>query len=243
MKYALKQQGKGLIVFLAGSVVALVAIAVMLFILNSNSGKSFKEPELANRSQSPQADVLTPSNVASVPALISSDAGGLDENLPVEDDELSLFLEQQKVLPSVVASRPVDETVNHSEPVMPLEVKPTAQQILDSGSLEKAKEVARLEAEKKQRERKQEVVTKAPSSSDLAKQSKTVSIQAGAFSDKKLAEEQRAQLALIGVQTQIVTVQFKGQTMYRVQTEQLSNEQVQQVERVLQENGIQIYKR
>ena len=145
--------------------------------------------------------------------------------------------------------------------------KPTAEQILNSGSIEKAREVARQEAQaKRAKQRAEEANAKsaasktdnapaqakeskadkptAPSSktssetqSNKADTSRTT-VQAGAYNTRQAAEAQRAKLALMGVNTQIVEVQSNGKTLYRVQTRGMDSKRANQVRETLQQNGV-----
>ena len=145
--------------------------------------------------------------------------------------------------------------------------KPTAEQILNSGSIEKAREVARQEAQaKRAKQRAEEANAKsaasktdnapaqakeskadkptAPSSktssetqSNKADTSRTT-VQAGAYNTRQAAEAQRAKLALMGVNTQIVEVQSNGKTLYRVQTRSMDSKRANQVRETLHQNGL-----
>lgn len=277
--YSKKQQGKGLIPFLAGSVVALIAIAVMLITLNRNSQTAFKQPELA---QPQKPEILTPNNVPSAPQIAATTQPALNNSASyvattaitaspvvvantsiepeVSDKQINQVFEDNmamqsgsevaapvvKVKPKVVAKEKPIETVKAKPVDKPVakvdDVKPTAQQILDSGNLEKAKEVARKEAQAKAQASNTKAKEKnSAAAKDSGNTRGAVSIQAGAYSNKKAAEDQRAKLALMGVQTQIVPVQSGGKTVYRVQTSKLQGDKANQVKQTLQNNGINTY--
>ena len=140
--------------------------------------------------------------------------------------------------------------------------KPTAEQILNSGSIEKAREVARQEAQAKrakQRAAEEAQANKADRAPAQARESKSdqpaaaqnktgnksagnktdrTTVQAGAYNTRQAAEAQRAKLALMGVNTQIVEVQSNGKTLYRVQTRGMDSNRANQVRETLQQNGI-----
>ena len=130
--------------------------------------------------------------------------------------------------------------------------KPTAEQILNSGSIEKAREVARQEAQaKRAKQRAAEEAQARESKSDqpAAAQNKTgnksagnktdrTTVQAGAYNTRQAAEAQRAKLALMGVNTQVVEVQSNGKTLYRVQTRSMDSKHANQVRETLQQNGV-----
>lgn len=140
--------------------------------------------------------------------------------------------------------------------------KPTAEQILNSGSIEKAREVARQEAQAKrakQRAAEEAQANKADRAPAQARESKSdqpaaaqnktgnksagnktdrTTVQAGAYNTRQAAEAQRAKLALMGVNTQVVEVQSNGKTLYRVQTRGMDSNRANQVRETLQQNGI-----
>ncbi len=140
--------------------------------------------------------------------------------------------------------------------------KPTAEQILNSGSIEKAREVARQEAQAKrakQRAAEEAQANKADRAPAHARESKSdqpaaaqnktgnksagnktdrTTVQAGAYNSRQAAEAQRAKLALMGVNTQIVEVQSNGKTLYRVQTRSMDSKHANQVRETLQQNGV-----
>lgn len=279
MKHSHKQQGKGLIAFLAGSVVALMAIALMLITLNRNSDTAFKQPELVKPQQ---PEILTPNNASSVPqttknnvtpatnvtssvssAAVSPSLVTLDQlpNKTKQDVEFinSMALSDagevtvnkniDKVAEPTVAkaAKPAKETLKgegaDDKNVVTSDVedvKPTAQQILDSGNLEKARESVRKEAKLKA-----EVSSKAKTEGKVVNKAGatkgSISIQAGAYGNKKSAEEQRAKLALMGVQTKVVAVESNGKTVYRVQTDKIQGEQAAKVQNILKNNGVDTY--
>ena len=140
--------------------------------------------------------------------------------------------------------------------------KPTAEQILNSGSIEKAREVARQEAQAKrakQRAAEEAQANKADRAPAQARESKSdqpaaaqnktgnksagnktdrTTVQAGAYNTRQAAEAQRAKLALMGVNTQVVEVQSTGKTLYRVQTRSMDSKHANQVRETLQQNGV-----
>lgn len=242
MRNSSQQQGKGLIVFLAGSAVALIAIVILLFVLNKNNNQVFKEPKLVAQPQ--QTEILTPKDS--------------DTKAHYSVDEVAVSHEvTSNVQPIVVENLP-QESIQQEL----IDVKPTAQQILDSGNLEKAKKLAKAEAVIKQLEQQKEVEHQKTVASrqqqatvedvnqsvvekknDTKSVTQNVHVQVGAFSDRHAAENQKAQLALMGVQTQIVSIQTDDKIIYRVQTDKLSADKAQQVKKMLQTHGIKVYVR
>lgn len=282
--YSKQQHGKGMIAFLAGSVVALVAIALMLLALNKNNQNVFKQPETVKPKQ---PEILTPNNVSSAPPAVvhqtppsdvvpnmpplSASVPHVTQHEPAQSKSAALAVaiehtehthettligktpESDVAVESNLANPPSDlpngapvvqgkPVENKAKPMKEKElakkphkeVKPTAQQILDSGNLEKAQQIARQEAQAKEEKIAKKVDKK-------SNKQPTISIQAGAYSNKQAAEEQRAKLALMGVQTQVVSVQSGGKNVYRVQTNKLSDEKAAQVEQTLKKNGINTY--
>lgn len=103
------------------------------------------------------------------------------------------------------------------------EPKPTPEQILESGNIEKARELAKREA----------------------KQTKkgNVVLQAGSFNSRDYAESQRAKLALLGVQAQVAEANVNGKTVYRVQTPKMSSDKASATKDIMKRNGVGVYER
>lgn len=319
--YLKKQQGKGLFNFMAGSIVALGAIAAVLFTLDKNSARDFKQPQLAEHNKSAAPEVLSPNagassgSAASVikpaaaaekqPALRQAPSAGHNET--VKTDTLTVQAASESIAKPVPPVKPRTETVqNKPKPatqdgeganktantdVAADDVQPTAEQILNSGNLEKAREVAQREArERRARQaaiaREKAAQAAAPANKHVAEEKpvsaakpapveKTVtaekpataskaapasnkntaaaeskpaaantavsgkaSVQAGAYNNRQAADEQRAKLAAMGVQTKVVTVQSNGKTVYRVQTNQMNSSQANQIKQRLQSKGV-----
>lgn len=100
--------------------------------------------------------------------------------------------------------------------------KPTPQQILDSGNIEKAREAAKNSGSKK---------------------GNGVVLQAGSFNSRDYAESQRAKLAMMGVQAQVSEAKVNGKTVYRVQTPKLNAERANDAKAVMRLNGVGVYER
>ena len=342
--HAKHQQGKGLFSFMAGSIAALIAIAGVLFTLNNNKARDFKDPATSRQqpaAASSQTEVLLPGNVpasAAKPTDNTRTTPALEDNEPLvasaprarppkprEETEPALIDEQpnankDKSKKTETARRPPDmmddpvlgdstetETPRDTKPRKPetkpadgkadnrqpekaklseaekrrrqqedladRNAKPTAEQILNSGSIEKAREVARQEAQAKRakqraaeeananskadnapapaKESKADKPATAPSKtnneaqasgktadSQAGKNTSRTTVQAGAYNSRQAAEAQRAKLALMGVNTQIVEVQSNGKTLYRVQTRSMDSKRANQVRETLQQNGV-----
>ena len=313
---------------MAGSIAALIAIAGVLFTLNNNKARDFKDPATSRQqpaAASSQTEVLLPGNVpasAAKPTDNTRTTPALEDNEPLvasaprarppkprEETEPALIDEQpnankDKSKKTETARRPPDmmddpvlgdstetETPRDTKPRKPetkpadskadnrqpekaklseaekrrrqqedladRNAKPTAEQILNSGSIEKAREVARQEAQAKrakQRVAEEAQANKADRAPAQARESKSdqpaaaqnktgnktdrTTVQAGAYNSRQAAEAQRAKLALMGVNTQIVEVQSNGKTLYRVQTRGMDSNRANQVRETLQQNGI-----
>ena len=225
--HAKHQQGKGLFSFMAGSIAALIAIAGVLFTLNNNKARDFKDPASSRQqpaAASSQTEVLLPGNVpasAAKPTDNTRTTPALEDNEPLvasaprarppkprEETEPALIDEQpnankDKSKKTETARRPPDmmddpvlgdstetETPRDTKPRKPetkpadgkadnrqpekaklseaekrrrqqedladRNAKPTAEQILNSGSIEKAREVARQEAQAKRAKQRAE---------------------------------------------------------------------------------------
>lgn len=318
---------------MAGSIAALIAIAGVLFTLNNNKARDFKDPATSRQqpaAASSQTEVLLPGNVpasAAKPTDNTRTTPALEDNEPLvasaprarplkprEETEPALIDEQpnankDKSKKTETARRPPDmmddpvlgdstetETPRDTKPRKPetkpadskadnrqpekaklseaekrrrqqediadRNAKPTAEQILNSGSIEKAREVARQEAQAKrakQRAAEAAQANKADRAPAQARESKSdqpaaaqnktgnksagnktdrTTVQAGAYNSRQAAEAQRAKLALMGVNTQVVEVQSNGKTLYRVQTRSMDSKHANQVRETLQQNGV-----
>ena len=319
--YLKKQQGKGLFNFMAGSIVALGAIAAVLFTLDKNSARDFKQPQLAEHNKPAAPEVLSPHAGASSGPAPTIEPAVSDEKQPalrqapsarhnetVKTDTLTVQAASESIAKPVPPVKPRTETVqNKPKPVAQDgegankttntdvaadDVQPTAEQILNSGNLEKAREVAQREARERRarqaavaREKAAQAATSAnkhaaeekpvstakpapaektvtaekpataqktapasnkntaaaeskPATAENASASGKASVQAGAYNNRQAADEQRAKLAAMGVQTKVVTVQSNGKTVYRVQTNQMNSTQANQIKQRLQSKGV-----
>lgn len=317
---------------MAGSIAALIAIAGVLFTLNNNKARDFKNPATSKQqpaSQDDQTEVLLPSNVpASTANNTRTIAPTREDNEPIvastprtrpakprtepeittDEEEPVVSKEKPKkpetarrapdmmddpVLGDITENEPPRETKprksegkadnrqpekaklseaekrrRQQEDIADRNAKPTAEQILNSGSIEKAREVARQEAQAKRAKQRAAEAANANSKADNApapaKESKAdqpaapskanseakpraeskpantsrTTVQAGAYNTRQAAEAQRAKLALMGVNTQVVEVQSNGKTLYRVQTRSMDSKHANQVRETLQQNGV-----
>lgn len=251
---AKKQYGKGLSGFILGLLLATVVIAGILFFLNQSNKKTFKEPELP--AAPPVPEVLTPKDApASMPELSAS--GGWAASEPA-DDILGQFIEEQAASESTQVTKsegqpalvpmpqpksaevkpkiekPVKESVK-AEPKKQAEKvekkaesKPTPEQILNSGSIEKARKDAQVQ-------------TKKTGSGDQS--GSHVIVQMGSFNNQAAAEAQRAKLAMMGVSASIVQGTANGKTVYRVQSGRLNQSDATRIQNTLRQNGVDSFSR
>ena len=306
--YLKKQQGKGLFNFMAGSIVALGAIAPVLFTLDKHNKPA--APEVlsphAGASSGPAPTIEPSVSDEKQPALRQAPSAGHNET--VKTDTLTVQAASESIAKPVPPVKPRTETVqnkpkpaaqdgegvnkNKNTDVVADDVQPTAEQILNSGNLEKAREVAQREARERRarqaaaaREKAAQAANSAnkhtaeekpisttkpapaektaaaekpatapktalasnkntaaaerkPAAAENASASGKASVQAGAYNNRQAADEQRAKLAAMGVQTKVVTVQSNGKTVYRVQTNQMNSTQANQIKQRLQSKGV-----
>lgn len=139
----------------------------------------------------------------------------------------------------------------------PSTVKPSADQILESGSIEKARETAIREARRKfEREQaakreSQAKTAKAEAKSDAKakteagqpEKSARSRLRLGSYSSRQAADDQRARAAFLGVRTGVVEAEVKGRRVYRVETGALDSKEAKRTRKLLQGNGIAVQSR
>ena len=220
MKNTRTQAGKGLSGFMIGLLLATAVIAGVLFFLNKNK-TPFKQPEI--QTQTPPPEILTP--------------GGQSASTPPTapaSDVLGSFIASQVAASSETASTPPapPETGKPSrnlpspkpaKPAPEKTTKPSPEQILNSGSVEKARAAAKQEAAQNQ-------------TGTASKPA--VFLQLGSFKDSSAADAQRAKLAMLGVNANVVKGSANGQTVYRVQTGTISRAQAEKMAAHLRQNQI-----
>lgn len=181
------------------------------------SDLNIKGVDTPSRKPSTTAPVLTPPK-PTPPKVVSNKP-------PVKTDtKTEPKKTKQSETPKLTPSRPSNE------------VKPTPQQILDAGNIEKARELARKQATNRQN-------TPAPAAKRSTSNSGGVVIQAGAYGSRNAAESQRARLALLGVQAKIVEANVNGKATFRVQTSRMEGSQANQTRSLLQRNGVSTLER
>ena len=103
------------------------------------------------------------------------------------------------------------------------EPKPTPEQILNSGSIEKARSEAAREVQKLKTSVKGEA---------------TNYLQMGAYANRQSAEEQRAKLAILGISSKVVGYQAGSKMLYRVQSNNMSADAVKKMQAELKKHGV-----
>ncbi|HFC4076797.1 TPA: cell division protein FtsN [Neisseria gonorrhoeae] len=101
--------------------------------------------------------------------------------------------------------------------------KPTPEQILNSGSIEKARSAAAKEVQKMK---------------TFGKAEATHYLQMGAYADRRSAERQRAKLAILGISSEVVGYQAGHKTLYRVQSGNMSADAVKKMQDELKKHGV-----
>ncbi|MBQ9601738.1 MAG: SPOR domain-containing protein [Neisseriaceae bacterium] len=224
-------------------------------------------PTEKNANGASQTETLIPNNIASVASAASSPAD-LQEILPIpasvaeqygivnnviqpEFDiseasavESKITHQGNQVSRSVVDNKKAESTKNtiqqtKSEANTKIKEKETVEKKIATAQTEKTQTVSK---QVKQTSKTQQAAAE-PVKTEKATSNKKGSavIQAGAYSNKQAAQEQRANLALLGVHSKVVEVQNNGKTIYRVQTDALSKEEVKKIEKTLANNGINSY--
>lgn len=236
-----KQHGKGLSGFMLGLLLATLVIAAILFFLNRSSKDSFKQQEPVVITP-PVPEILTPKESASMPDLSASSASDLAAS---GVDVLEGFILEQTASepqtapvapaapskpkvekPAAKPAQPKAETPPKPASKPAPAAKPTPEQILDSGSIEKARKEAQKEAAQKA-ERKP-----APAAGG------NLILQMGSFGDQQSADAQRAKLAMMGVSSNVVQATVNGKTVYRVQSGRLSRAEAERTRQTLKQNGV-----
>lgn len=115
------------------------------------------------------------------------------------------------------------------------ETQPSAEQILNSGSIEKAREDVRKEEDRKAKASQAE--------KQSAKSSRMVVLQMGSFNDRTSAETHRAKLAMMGIPGRITEADVNGKRVYRVQSNRLDSDSAKQTQQVLKKNGVDSFAR
>ena len=114
--------------------------------------------------------------------------------------------------------------------------KPTPEQILNSGSIEKARKAANASAAKESSNSvSKQSVEKAETAANSGKKA---FLQLGSYADRSSADSQRAKLAILGVSSKVVESQNGDKTIYRVQSNTMPQEAAVKLQKNLQGHNI-----
>ena len=248
-----KSLGQTLNGILIGLILGAIIIAILLWFLNKQkmpieppkaSEPTKTEIMVPNQAELPHTDP-TPSASEGTSTLGTENTGAASELVEHEESE-----SENPVIVKPLQSKhetgskaqtgekkpqttpPVDKKPDGKSTDNKTSSKPTPEQILEHGSVEKARAANQKEAAKKQTE-------KAPAKEEAkASTGRSVKLQAGSFGSKEQAEAQRAKLALLGISAQVETGQVNGKPVHRVRTARLNEDKAAQVRKQLSNNGI-----
>ena len=250
-----KPHGQGLSGFIFGLLLATLIIGVVLYFLN-NTPSGIKQPEAPKTEIQPE--ILTPRQERQPEQRPSDTTVGSDSGryaLPPGDitdkPPVAASVPQQASTP---AQRPEDkpeqdkpaqtkprEQQRKPEP----EAKPTPEQILESGNVERAREQARRQ--RREAEAKAAREAEAKTAEQHAQRNAEAHsggngryiVQMGSYNNPQAADTQRAKLAMLGVNARVTSSKRSdGQTVYRIQSGRLSRAEAQALSERLRGNGI-----
>ena len=250
-----KPHGQGLSGFIFGLLLATLIIGVVLYFLN-NTPSGIKQPEAPKTEIQPE--ILTPRQERQPEQRPSDTTVGSDSGryaLPPGDitdkPPVAASVPQQASTP---AQRPEDkpeqdkpaqtkprEQQRKPEP----EAKPTPEQILESGNVERAREQARRQ--RREAEAKAAREAEAKTAEQRAQRNAEAHsggngryiVQMGSYNNPEAADTQRAKLAMLGVNARVTSSKRSdGQTVYRIQSGRLSRAEAQALSERLRGNGI-----
>lgn len=215
----IRQTGNGLTSFIVGLLIATIIIAGILYFLNK-SKSDFKNP-VVNNTPASAPEILTPpaSSIPDLPPVIlpTPTASQPAESASTPAVSASQIDEQpiRPNTPDIPSHNPA--TTPNSGKSIKTENPPTVtpEQILESGSIEKALQ----DTQKKQNTKNK------------------VYLQIGSFNNLTDADAQRAKLVMLGIDSNIATVNIKGNTRYRVVTNKMNQQEANQVQQTLQKNN------
>ena len=210
-----RQAGNGLTSFIVGLLIATMIIAGILYFLNK-SKSDFKNPVVNNTPVS-APEILTPpaSSIPDLPPVILPTPTASQPAESVSASQIDAQPNRPNT-PDIPSHTPV--TTPNSGKSIKTENPPTVtpEQILESGSIEKALQ----DTQKKQNTKNK------------------VYLQIGSFNNLTDADAQRAKLVMLGIDSNIATVNIKGNTRYRVITNKMNQQEANQVQQTLKKNYI-----
>lgn len=250
-----KPYGKGLSGFIFGLLLATLIIGVVLYFLN-NTPSGIKQPEAPETEIQPE--ILTPRQERQPEQRPNDTTVGSDSGrytLPPGDitdkPPVAASVPQQASTP---AQRPEDKPEQdkpaQTKPREPQrkpepEAKPTPEQILESGNVERAREQARRQRREAEAKAAREAEAKA-AEQRAQRNAEAHSggngryiVQMGSYNNPEAADTQRAKLAMLGVNARVASSKRSdGQTVYRIQSGRLSRAEAQALSDKLRGNGI-----
>lgn len=238
-----KPSGKGLTGFIFGLLLATLIIGAVLFFLNY-APSGFRQPDPPPEVQAKPEELVPRGSQVRQPPQEQPASGSLaDPWGDVSETDTPQASAPLPAPPKTEEERkpeppPVPKTDASEKPRQPAESKqtreprpdpkPTPEQILDSGSVEKAREQVRREQQGKQAENRAAQNTGGK-----------VVVQMGSFNNAEAADAQRAKLAMLGVNARLSRATgANGQTVYRIQSGRLSREEAQRLSEKLRQNNI-----
>lgn len=214
-----RQTGNGLTSFIVGLLIATMIIAGILYFLNK-SKSDFKNP-VVNNTQASAPEILTPP-ASSIPDLPPVTLPTPTASQPAESASTPTVsasqIDEQSSRPNTPDNPShTPATTPNSGKSIKTENPPTVtpEQILESGSIEKALQ----DVQKKQNTKNK------------------VYLQIGSFNNLTDADAQRAKLIMLGIDSNIITVNIKGNTRYRVITNKMNQQEANQIQQTLQQNN------
>ena len=246
-------------------------------ILVPGSGSSISHPAASEASVSQASDTVaiddtaasvpTAASTASTPAdqLAASDAGTalppaqtgviagqVKTEQQIRAEQLAQQQRRQAEADRLARQKKQQEEARKKREAQKRETaKPSPEQILDSGNVDKARQQANKEKAAKDAERKKAEAalsgragqgqsnTQSSGGAQAKSSGGKVVVQVGSYGNKQAADAQRAKLAMMGVSARVVEGQVEGKSVYRVQTGELSSDAAASVRKKLQQNGVQ----
>lgn len=178
-----------------------------------------KVTEVAEQTDEPEQEEPKERNIRKKAGQSEEHARGVREEVSKKD---AGTLKKQAVKPSEkVEKKAVKEEKKAGKGKT--EPKPTPEQILNSGSIEKARSEAAREVQKLKTSVKEEA---------------TNYLQMGAYANRQSAEEQRAKLAILGISSKVVGYRAGSKMLYRVQSNNMSADAVKKMQAELKKHGV-----
>nr|WP_314169359.1 cell division protein FtsN [uncultured Neisseria sp.] len=178
-----------------------------------------KVTEVAEQTDEPEQEELKERNIRKKAGQSEEHVRGVREEVSKKDAGMP---KKQAVKPSeTVEKKAVKEEKKAGKGKT--EPKPTPEQILNSGSIEKARSEAAREVQKLKTSVKEEA---------------TNYLQMGAYANRQSAEEQRAKLAILGISSKVVGYQAGSKMLYRVQSNNMSADAVKKMQAELKKHGV-----